>query len=158
MKWCDVHKPLWILLLALACGMVESVWAQVPEARVTSMTRTQTIERFKVPEFDANGVKKSEIFGERAVIPPDGKVKITGLKIFLFAGGEIETTISAAECTFDRAQKLAFSNGGVMIERAKMKVTGKGFRWASESQHIEILNSVRVVLQGMPVWQKKEKQ
>jgi hypothetical protein len=35
-------------------------------------------------------------------------------------------------------------------------VTGRGFRWASENQHIEILNTVRVVLQGMPVWQKKE--
>ncbi len=158
MKWCNVHKSGWMLALVLVCGLAESVRAQGAETSTTSMTRTQTIERFKVPEFDVNGVKKSEIFGERAVIPPDGKVKITGLKIFLFSQGEIETTISAAECTFDRAQKLAFSNGGVTIERGKMRVTGKGFRWASENQHIEILNSVRVVLQGMPVWQKKEKQ
>ncbi len=145
-----MRKTGWILAAALACGTVPAVWAQV--------SKTQTIERFKVPEFDANGVKKSEIFGERAEIPPDGKVKITGLKIFLYKDGEVDATLSASECTFDRAQKLAFSNGDVTIERGKMKVTGKGFRWSSENQHIEILNAVHVVLQGMPMWQKKEKQ
>lgn len=154
MKWCGVHKPGRILMVALACGMVASTWAQV--------SKNQIIERFKVPEFDANGVKKSEILGDQAEFlkdgegKPDGRVKIIGLKIFLYKEGEVDATISASECTFDRKEKVAFSNGGVVIERGKMRVTGRGFRWASENQHIEILNTVRVVLQGMPVWQKKE--
>jgi hypothetical protein len=139
----------WILAGILAAGVVPVTQGQI--------STTQTIERFRLPEFDANGVKKSEVFGERAVIPPDGKVRITGLRILLYKEGEVDATLTASECTFDRTDKVAFSNGDVTITRGKMKVTGKGFRWASDNQRIEILNEVRVVLQGMPVWQKKEK-
>jgi hypothetical protein len=149
MKWCDVRKTAAILAMILTTWAAPAVWAQ--------MMTPQTIHVFKLPEFDANGVKKSEVFGERADILTNGLVKITGLKIFLYKEGEVEATLTASECTFDRKEKLAFSNGDVMIVRGQMKVTGKGFRWASENQHIEILNETRVVLQGVPVWQKKEK-
>lgn len=134
--------------LAWAAG----AWGQLPPGATT-----QVVEKFRVPEFDANGVKKSEIFGDRAELTIDGPVKIIGLKLFLYREGAIDATITAAQCTFDRKEKLAFSNGDVSIERGKMLVTGKGFRWSSGEQHIAILNNVRVVLQGMPVWTKKEK-
>jgi hypothetical protein len=135
------------VVMVLAMGMVAQ--AQLPVG--SSSTKT-VISDFRVPEFDANGVKKSEVLGRQAEILPDGQVKITDLKILMFKEGVVEATILADECTFDRKEKSAFSNSAVSIDRGIMKVTGRGFRWSSVSQRIEILNESRVVLKNTSVW------
>ncbi len=114
----------------------------------------QIIRDFRVPEFDENGVKKSEVVGEQAEILADGQVKITGLRIVMFREGQVEATVTAAQCTFNRKDKMAFSNADVSIERGGMKVTGRGFRYAAADQRIEILNQARVVLQNTSVWKE----
>jgi hypothetical protein len=129
--------------------------AQLP---VGSSTTKSIISDFRVPEFDANGVKKSEVVGTQAEILPDGQVKITGLKIVMFKDGQIEATILADQCTFDRKEKRAFSNSAVSIDRGSMRVTGRGFRWSSEGQRIEILNEARVVLKNTSVWKEVARQ
>lgn len=133
------------------------VWAATASICPAQMPGVQVVEKFRVPEFDANGIRKSEVFGDRAELTAEGPIKITGLKIFLYKDGEIDATLDAAQCTFDRKEKMAFSNGDVSIKRGRMIVTGRGFRWSSDTQHISILNNVRVVLEGMPVWTKKER-
>jgi hypothetical protein len=124
-----------------------------------AQTLPRQIKDFRVPEFDANGLKKSEIFGNVADVLADDKIKITGLRIVLYEadGVTVEGTITAAECIFDRKNKSAFSNTAVSLARGSMVVTGKGLRWNSEGQHIEILNDVRVEMKGVKMWNKQEK-
>ncbi len=135
-------------LLVLAAG----VQAQTPAL-------PQQIKNFRVPEFDANGLKKSEILGDLADVMADDKIKITGLRIVLYEkdGVTVEGTVNADQCIFDRKDKSAFSNTAVSLERGPMVITGKGLRWNSEGQHIEILNDVRVELRGIKMWNKQEK-
>ena len=155
MKRFSGHKAAWALTILLLAGPIGPARADLPGP--------QFVEKFQVPEFDANGVKKSEIFGDRAEFlkdsdgKPNGKVKINGLKILIYKEGIVEGTLDSPECIFDRKERNAISNAEVMIHRGSMVVTGKGFRWFSGDQRIEILNDVRVVLQGVPVWMKKEK-
>lgn len=154
MKRFNGHRTAWVAALLLA-GWMGASRAELPGP--------QFVEKFQVPEFDANGTKKSEIFGDRAEFlkdaagKPDGKVRITGLKIVIYKEGIVEGTLDSSDCIFDRKEKNAISNADVSIHRGNMLVTGKGFRWSSGTQRIEILNDVRVVLQGVPVWTKKEK-
>lgn len=117
------------------------------------------IKDFRVPEFDESGRKKSEIFGESAEVLADGKVRITGLRIVLYAkdGVTVEGTVVASECIFDRKDKSAFSNTPVSLRRDAMTISGKGMRWNAEGQHLEILNDVKVELLGVKMWNKKEK-
>ena len=155
MKRFRRHRVAWALAVLLLAGPIGPAAADLPAP--------QFVEKFQVPEFDVNGTKKSEIFGDRAEFlndsqgKPNGKVKITGLKIVIYKEGSVEGTLDSSECIFDRKEKNAISNADVSIHRGSMLVTGKGFRWFSGDQRIEILNDVRVVLQGVPVWIKKEK-
>lgn len=135
-------------MLALLLAGAFAARGQMPEIR--------PINDFRVPEFDANGEKKSEVLGDTAEFLPDGNIKITGLRIVIFKGGVAEGALTSAQCTFDRRERKAFSNSEVRIERGDMVVTGKGFRWSAADQRIEILNRVCVELKGIKVWPKKE--
>lgn len=143
-----------------------SVWRWVAAVLLAAMTLgaqaqmgPSKVKKFRVPEFDENGKKRSEIFGEEADMLPDGKIKITGLRIVLYDkdGVVVEGTLVAADCVFDRADKSAFSNSAVSMERDRMLITGKGLRWNAAGQHIEILNDVRVQLKGVKMWDKQER-
>ena len=138
-----VHKY-WvgIALLLLARGGV-SVMAQAPEAGVAGI-----ITEFRVPEFDPNGVLKSEIFGGQAEPLPNDMVRITGLRIVMYKNQAAEATLTSAHCTINRKDRSAFSNADVRIVRGNVVVTGKGFRWDSPNQRIEILNKFHMVMTG----------
>lgn len=138
----------------LPCGAV--FLALVAAAAAQLPPGPKVIDDFRVPEFDQNGVKKSEVVGRQAEILPDGNVRITDLKILMFKDGNVEATILADQCTFSRKEKRAFSNSAVSIDRGNMRVTGRGFRWSSADQHIEILNESRVVLKNTSVWKEME--
>jgi hypothetical protein len=146
-----------VALLVLAAGAPAQTAAPAPAGAPAA--GGQRILRFRVPEFDAKGMKKSEIFGDVADVLPDNKIKITGLRIVLYEkdGVTVEGTVTAAECIFDRKDKRAFSNTAVSLERGPMVVTGKGLRWNSDGQSIEILNNVRVEMKGVKMWNKQEK-
>lgn len=118
-----------------------------------------TIRNFRVPDFDEKGVKKSEIFGDQVDPLPDdpSKVKIKGLRILFYKDGELDGTILAAECIFDRKTREAYSNADVRVEKTKMLVTGKGFRWHPSRQRVEILNDVRVLVMDTKALMKEMK-
>lgn len=145
MKRCDAARIGWMVVVGLA--LAGSAWAQKAPG-------PQIISDFRVPDFDENGVKKSEVVGDKAEILADGQVKITGLRIVMYKDGQVEATVVADQCTFDRKEKRAFSNSAVSIERGGMKVTGRGFRYASTGQRIEILNDARVVLKDTRIWKE----
>ncbi len=113
------------------------------------------IRDFRLPEFDANGKKKSEIFGDLAEPLDESRMKITGLRIVIFKDGVPEGTITAKDCIFDRKDKNALSNSEMSIDKGNMVVTGKGFRWNPDGQRLEILNNVRVVLKDAKIWAKE---
>ena len=125
-------------------------WAATGSAQLQDMGE---IRDFRVPEYDANGVLKSEIFGDVAKPLPDNKIAITGLRIVMYKGKEPDAVLTAAHCTVDRKDKNAFSNAEMKIVHGNVTITGKGFRWSSENQRIEILNKFHMVMTGsVKVW------
>jgi len=146
-------KTGWKALFLAVAGFSLLAAAQLPD--------TGEITGFRVPEFDASGVLKSEIFGEKAKpLPGSEFIRITGLRILMYKNKEVESTLTADHCTISRKDRSAFSNADVRIERGNVVITGKGFRWNPESQRIEILNTFHMVMVGnVKVWPlMKEKQ
>lgn len=141
MKWSGLLKRL-RMVSALALTVVAAAGrAQEPA--------TGEITDFRVPEFDANGVLKSEIFGDRALPLAGGdQIRITGLRIVMYKDKQVESTLTSSHCTVNRKDRSAFSNAEVRITRGNVVITGKGFRWTSESQRIEILNNFHMVMVG----------
>lgn len=111
------------------------------------------IKDFRIPEFDAAGVLKSEIFGDVAKPLANNQIQITGLRIIMYKNKEVEAILTSEHCTVDRKDRNAFSNADVKIVRGNIVMTGKGFRWGSETQRIEILNNFHMVMVGnVKVW------
>jgi hypothetical protein len=130
--------------------MAVSVWACCGFAQLPGMGE---IKDFRVPEFDANGVLKSEIYGDVAKPVSENLILITGLRIIIYKNKEVEATLTSGHCTIDRKTRDAFSNADVKIVRGNVVITGKGFRWGTETQRIEILNKFHMVMVGnVKVW------
>jgi len=138
-----------------AAVLLGAVGVQAQQSQ-QSQVIARKILKFRVPDFDENGHKKSELFGDVADVLADGRVKITGLTIVMYDkdGVTVEGTMKAVDCIFDRNDKSAFSNTAVSLQRNVMIITGTGMRWKSDGQHIEILNDVRVELKGVKMWNK----
>jgi lipopolysaccharide export system protein LptC len=155
MMLCVLHKILARLLLLTF--MVGGMWA---EAQQLSGMEDREINDFRIPEFDANGVLKSEIFGQKAKILPENKIRITGLQIILYkkrlvasSSNEVDAVLTSEHCTIDQKSKDAFSNAEMKIVRENVVITGKGFRWSAVNQRIEILNNFYMVMTGqVKVW------
>lgn len=144
MSYASHKVPLWVMMMVLA------VWACCGSAQLASMGE---IKDFRVPEFDASGVLKSEIYGDVAKPLSDNLIRITGLRIIMYKNKEVEATLTSEHCTVDRKSRDAFSNADVKIVRGNVVITGKGFRWGAETQRIEILNNFHMVMVGnVKVW------
>lgn len=141
------------LVLFLACCAVASA-QQLPGMQ------DREIDDFRIPEFDSNGMLKSEIFGKKARILPENKIKITGLQIIMYkkrdpsmVTNQVDAILSSEHCTVDQKTKNAFSNADMRIVRDNVVITGKGFRWTAANQRIEILNNFHMVMTGqVKVW------
>jgi len=145
MRYVSLRARFNTVILAVAGFSVMAV-SQLPDAG--------EITGFRVPEFDAVGVLKSEIFGEKANPLPGGEfIRITGLRILVYKNKDVESILTAEHCTISRKDRSAFSNADVKIEKGNVVITGKGFRWNPESQRIEILNNFHMVMVGtVKVW------
>ncbi len=112
----------------------------------------QTITGFRVPSYDREGNLTSQMFGEQARILPDGTVEIADLSMEFFGSNDAGTNrppqmrVTSPRCHYDRASGVATSAASVRIARDNMVVTGVGFRWAGESERLEIFSEAKVVL------------
>jgi hypothetical protein len=142
----------WRRLRRAAC-----LWSVCALSVCAQMAGPMRYEDFRVPDYDANGKLKSQVLGEVAELRPDGKIEITNLKIELYnEKKEVQGTVWAAKCLFDRQTRSAVSDTAVRLTQGKMVLTGTGLRWDAVNQRLEILHDVRVVLTDVRVWAKQE--
>jgi lipopolysaccharide export system protein LptC len=141
----------WLNRCRVFLALVLAGWGLVAPAQLPS---AGVVTGFRVPDFDTNGVLKSEIFGDQAQPQPGTDlVKITGLRIVLYKNKEVESTLTSEHCTVNRKDRSAFSNAEVRIVRGNIVITGRGFRWNPDSQRIEILNRFHMIMAGtVKVW------
>ncbi len=110
----------------------------------------QRISGFEVPEFDSEMRLKSKLFGDFAVIMPDGRVDITNMMIeFYSEDRDVEMRVTSPECTYDRNSSDVRSDSDIRIARENMIITGKGFFWSAEDGRFEIFNDTRVLLKDL---------
>ena len=104
---------------------------------------------FRVPEYDDDGVKKSELVGESAVVV-NGIVEITNFQIEFYEkdGSNVQMRVTAPQCRYNQASSIARSEGSVRIEGDKILVTGDEFAWDGDKELFKIFRNSRVVLKG----------
>lgn len=133
--WHRVALP--VVLAGLTC----SAPAQIIEGA--------KIGKFKVPEYDGDNLLKSLLFGEYAEVQPDGSVDITELKLEFYEGGtNVQMTVTAPRCTYDRRKGVARSESTVRIEGEQMTVTGEDFTFDVEKERFQIRQDARVEIRN----------
>ena len=109
-----------------------------------------TISGFKVPEFDEEGNKTSELTGDLAKMDPrGGDIQIKNLRMEFYKDNEVETVITSPKCTYNQEKGLAYSRSTVNMAREKMVVTGKGFAYSRSNELFKIFSEAKVVIHNV---------
>ncbi|MGD1020560.1 MAG: HAD hydrolase family protein [Verrucomicrobiia bacterium] len=104
------------------------------------------IEKFEVPERDDDGNLKWKLFGERAVIRPDGLMDIQNARAEFYTTNTVDMVFSTPTCLLDRANNHATTDDHVRIDRQNMVITGIGGEWNGNTTSMVIRSNVCVVI------------
>ena len=107
----------------------------------------EPMEDLRIPlEHYPTGELKTELFAERAEVPPDGSIVAFGLVLKSFTlAGDVEMEIQAEDCVCDRIAQVASSSNHVSLVRGDLRVSGDGFTWKGSEEKLKILRNARVV-------------
>jgi hypothetical protein len=107
---------------------------------------TGYIEKFEVPERDDDGNLKWKLFGERAVIRPDGLMDIQNARAEFYTSNKVDMVFSSPTCLLDRMNNHATTDDHVRIDRENMVLTGIGGEWDGNTASMVIRSNVVVVI------------
>jgi len=107
----------------------------------------EPMEDLRIPlEHYPTGELKTELFAQRAEVPPDGSIVAFGLVLKSFTlTGDVEMEIQAEDCVCDRIAQVASSSNHVSLVRGDLQVSGDGFTWNGNEEKLKILRNARVV-------------
>jgi len=150
-----VKRRLIILLSAAACwcGAQDSTNTPPVSALDEFIETGMEVAGIRAPYYDDAGILKAELFGEQAKVLADGSVDITNLRIDIYENDRVTITVFAPQCfvvtgtSADGGGFTAHSGGDVLITLDQGMITGRGFRFSSESSRFEILDDARVLVQ-----------
>ena len=132
------------LILGSVAVLVVLGWPSPAAAQLEG----QSVKGFRLPEYDANGKLKQQLYGETATFLQDGLIQLTGLKIEVFREGEVMARIFSPLCAYDPNRKRAASKDHIRIVTEKAVLTGDGFAWNGENEQFQIFKNARVTLDG----------
>jgi lipopolysaccharide export system protein LptA len=104
------------------------------------------ITGFRVPEYDAQGVMTSQIFGERAEMRGGGEVKITGLKVEFYKEGSTAVTVTSPYCFYNRTTREAHSDAPVFADAGRLTLRGRGFLLKAEESTVRVYEESEVTI------------
>ncbi len=141
MKFSRVWKTTVLILLSAACGSVAQ--ELMSEEMVNE---DMEISGFRVPDYDAQGVMTSQLFGDRAVAQGGGKVKINGVRMEFYKEGKTFMEVTSPYCTFDQKTREATSDAPIAADMEGVRVRGRGFVLKSGDRKVRILNDSKVII------------
>ena len=112
------------------------------------------VDKFRLPQYDADGRLKSQILGDTATFREDGKLDITNVRIEIFKDGVKEATLWAAACVYDRQARCVTSDTAVLLTRENLVISGVGMRWDQDRGLAQILDQAQLRLTNSRLWLK----
>jgi len=111
-----------------------------------AISQVKEISGFNIPDYDEKKVLKSQLSGDKARFESDDRIIISNLKIESFSDEQVDMTVTAPHCIYDRDAKTASSDSRIRIERENLVITGRDFKYESENKVFTINKDVKVVL------------
>ena len=107
---------------------------------------TGYVEKFEVPERDADGNLKWRLSGDRAQFLADGQMQVQNLRAEFFSSNTVAMVFTSPACLLDQLNKTATTDGPVRLESANLIVTGTGADWVGESNTFSVRSNVHVTI------------
>ena len=108
-----------------------------------------TLSGFRVPEYDEEGNKVSELTGDRAKLGAKGDIEITNLRLEFYKDNKVDTLMTSPKCTYNQQKGVAYSRSNVRMVRESMVVTGKGFAFDRTNELFKIFSEAKVIIKGI---------
>jgi lipopolysaccharide export system protein LptA len=134
---CSKHWKLW----AAVCALASSVGAQ--------QDLNMEISGFRVPEYDAQGVMTSQLFGDRAEVEGGGEVKITGLRVEFYKEGKTVMTVTSPYCFYNQKTREARSDAPVAADMERLTMRGRGFLLKSGENTVHVFEDSKVTIRDV---------
>jgi 3-deoxy-D-manno-octulosonate 8-phosphate phosphatase (KDO 8-P phosphatase) len=116
------------------------------QAQKPADTGNGYIEKFEVPQRDDDGNLKWKLYGERAVIRPDGLMDIQNARAEFYTTNTVDMVFTTPTCLLDRANNHATTTDHVRIDRENMVMTGIGGEWNGNTTSMIIRSNVCVII------------
>ncbi len=107
---------------------------------------TGFIEKFEVPERDADGNLLWKLTGDRAQLGTNGLLTIVNARAEYYTSNKVAGVFTTPFCVLDRANSRAMTDAPVRIEREGIVVTGLGGVWDGKQSTVTIHSNVQMVL------------
>lgn len=108
------------------------------------------VEKFEVPERDADGNLVWMIRGERGQFLDNGRLQIEKLRAEFYTSNRVEYIFTSDSATLDQHNRHARMACPIRLEGPGLVVVGNGAEWWGNSNLFHIHGQVRVVLNGGP--------
>ena len=139
-RWEKAIAKYLVLLLAGLC-LASFAQAEPPAA-------SGYIEKFEVPQRDANGNLQWKLAGDRATFRADGLMDIRNARAEFFASNKVSFVFTTPLCVLDRANRRAATDAPVRLERENMTLTGVGGEWSGSNTTLFIRHNVQMIITG----------
>ncbi|NQU11647.1 LPS export ABC transporter periplasmic protein LptC [bacterium] len=137
-----------LLSLAIAAGGARAEPATNAAGAPTPVpAATGFIERFEVPERDADGNLRWKLRGERAQFKADGQMDLVGVRAEFYESNQVQMVFITPACTLNQSEKRAATDAAVHLQHDNIVMTGQGADW-SGAEHSFIVHSNVVVVIG----------
>ena len=137
-RWEKAIAKYLALLLAGLC-LTGLVRAEPPAA-------TGYIEKFEVPQRDANGNLQWKLTGDRATFRADGLMDVLNTRAEFYSSNKVSLVFTTPICVLDRANNRAATDAPVRIERENMTLTGVGGEWSGSNTTILVRHNVQMII------------
>lgn len=106
------------------------------------------IERFEVPERDADGNLVWMIRGDRGRFLDDGRVLVEKLRAEFYTSNRVEYVLTSDRATIDQHNRQAHTEAPFRLEGPRLVIVGNSAEWCGVSNLFHVQGQVRVVIQG----------
>jgi len=87
------------------------------------------IKSFQLPQRDAEGNMKLQIFGDQATVITPNRIKIEKLRIEVYKAGQPEIEMRSPECDYWKLESRLTSSKGVEVQHSSFKLKADKMDW-----------------------------
>ena len=154
MKHFLIHLSVLFLLAggALAQETIDKDRLPLAELLGKYMEQGMEVPGLKMPYYDEDGALRAQLYCGMTKFVEGDVFDLTNLRVDVYEDGKLFVTVFSPHCFLKLKEEetgivlVVYSEDEVLVDSEQMIMSGKGFRFTSEENKIEIFNGSKVLV------------